>query len=878
MTRQKYKIGVVAALVVGACSLTYYFHVFLTRGTFIAHVFYIPIVLASVWWRRKGLIVAVFSSAFLILSHVFLRPDVAVINDYSRAVMFLVISFVVGELSERIAKDKDVLESANEKLQAREQQVRAANQQLDAQNQQLRASEQEIREMEEDWRQSFNSLEDVMILINRDFTIEKINANGLKLLGKSHADAVGKKCYEVLHGLNAPSEGCPLKKSLKTKKVESIDRFDKDFRGYFSIKVSPVFDEKGGIIRFVDLMRDITARKRAEKDLQSAYEQLQASEQQLTAANQQLSATGQQLRATNHQLEADHKELRASEEELRKLSRRVHERAKKLECLYGLSQLDEQRNARLEQVIEGAVNLIPPAWRHPEITGARITFENLRFKTDNFQKTPWMQSAEIQVLGETVGTIEVCYRGESPEIDDEGPFLKEERMLLDGLAKHLGRIAERKRAQEELLAREQQLRAANQQLVATNAALVSSEQQLKAGNQQLSASEQHLRAANQQLRTEVAERRRVEEVLVKSEDRFRQLFDHMSSGVAVYEARDDGQDFVVVDFNRAGEQIEDLKRKDLIGKSVLDVFPGVKDFGLFDVFLKVWRTGEPKHYPISFYKDERIAGWRENYVYKLPSGEIVAVYDDITERKQAEEQLWRTRAELEHVSRLITAGEMASGIAHELNQPLCAILNYANALLRAIKGGRIKEDTLTVALEDIASQTNRAGEIIRRLRGLVKKRGPRRSSVDINEIVEEVIKLEQAEALEHGVVIETELADDIQFIMADNIQVEQVILNLVRNGFEAMAETPRQNRHLTIRTTALEGGRIEVAVCDSGKGLSEETVKRMFDSFFSTRDDGIGVGLSLSRSIIEAHGGRIWAEPNADCGATVRFVLPAEGA
>ncbi|MBL7152596.1 MAG: PAS domain S-box protein [Phycisphaerae bacterium] len=646
MTRQKYKIGVVAALVVGACSLTYYFHVFLTRGTFIAHVFYIPIVLASVWWRRKGLIVAAFSSAFLIVSHVLLRPDVAVINDYSRAVMFLVISFVVGKLSERIAKDKDELESANEKLQA---------------------SEQEIREMEEDWRQSFNSLEDVMILIDRDFTIEKINANGLKLLGKSHADVVGKKCYEVLHGLSAPTEGCPLKKSLKTGRVESIDRFEKDFGGHFSIKVSPVFDEKGRIIKFVDLMRDITERKRAEEERQAAYEQLQASEQQL-------------------------------------------------------------------------------------------------------------------------------------------------------------------------------------------------------------------KAANQQLRTEVAERRQVEEVLVKSEDRFRQLLDNMSSGVAVYEARDDGQDFVFVDFNHAGERINDIKREDLIGKSVLEVFPGVKDFGLFDVFQEVWRTGEPEHYPVSFYEDERIAGWRENYVYKLPSGEIVAVYDDITERKQAEEQLWRTRAELEHVSRLITAGEMASGIAHELNQPLCAILNYANALLRAIKGGRIKEDTLTVALEDIASQTNRAGEIIRRLRALVKKRGPRRSSVNINEIVEEVIKLEQAEALEHGVVINTELADDMQLVIADNIQLQQVILNLVRNAFEAMAETPRENRRLTIRTTAVEGGRIQVAVCDNGKGLSEDTAERMFDSFFSTRDDGLGVGLSLSRSIIQALGGKIWAEPNADCGATVRFGLPVEGA
>ncbi len=120
MTGQKYKMCVVAALIAGACSSMYYFHAFLGTCTVVAHIFYIPIVLASFWWRRKGLIVAVFSSAFLILSHIFLGPDLAGINDYSRAVMFLVISFVVGELSERIAKDKDLLQSTNQKLQARE--------------------------------------------------------------------------------------------------------------------------------------------------------------------------------------------------------------------------------------------------------------------------------------------------------------------------------------------------------------------------------------------------------------------------------------------------------------------------------------------------------------------------------------------------------------------------------------------------------------------------------------------------------------------------------------------------------------------------------------------------------------------------------------
>jgi len=143
----------------------------------------------------------------------------------------------------------------------------------------------------------------------------------------------------------------------------------------------------------------------------------------------------------------------------------------------------------------------------------------------------------------------------------------------------------------------------------------------------------------QQFEIEIAERKRAEEVLQHSEYRFRELFNSLSSGVVVYQAVDNGADFVILDFNHGAEIIEKIPKQDVIGKRVSDVFPGVFEFGIMDVFRRVWQTGTSEHHPLSLYKDERIASWRENYVYRLPSGEIVAVYDDITERKRAEEAL-----------------------------------------------------------------------------------------------------------------------------------------------------------------------------------------------------------------------------------------------
>ncbi len=334
IAEEKHKIAIITISLAAVCFITYYFHQVLKIGTVFTHFFYIPIVLAFLWWKRKGLFVAGFLSMLLIFSHCFLREYVTTVNDYFRALMFMVIAIVVSILSERIAKAEQRLKASNQQLRASEQQLKAFNQQLrvseqqlkasnqqlrageqqlkdsnrqlregkafnrqlraseqqlkaanqqlrageqqlKAANQQLKAKEQGIRKLEESWRESFNSLEDVMLIIDKNYNIENINAHGLALLGKSKAQVVGKKCYQIIHQTKSPGKNCPFKQTLKTEKISSVEQYEPLFNKHFSIKSSPVFDENGKITRFVDLMRDITGYKEKEKMLQR-YSKTQA--------------------------------------------------------------------------------------------------------------------------------------------------------------------------------------------------------------------------------------------------------------------------------------------------------------------------------------------------------------------------------------------------------------------------------------------------------------------------------------------------------------------------------------------------------------------------------------------------------------------------
>jgi PAS domain S-box-containing protein len=257
---------------------------------------------------------------------------------------------------------------------------------------------------------------------------------------------------------------------------------------------------------------------------------------------------------------------------------------------------------------------------------------------------------------------------------------------------------------------------------------------------------------------------------------------------------------------------------------------------------------------------------------------LVLTIKDISEQKKNEAEAMSSRREMLRMERVLRMGELTASIAHELNQPLTSILNNARAALRFLDSGVLAEDELRDILNDIATDDKRAGDIIRSLRSMVKREEPEMVSVTLNDIVRQVVSLFNSQAIIRDIRVETFLADDLPNVNIDIVQIQQVLTNLMMNAAESMIQEGR-DRKISIRTEAGGDHRARVAVSDTGTGIEEKDIGKIFDPFFTTKRSGLGMGLSLSRSIIEAHGGRMGVENNTGKGATFYFDLPAgEGA
>jgi PAS domain S-box-containing protein len=254
--------------------------------------------------------------------------------------------------------------------------------------------------------------------------------------------------------------------------------------------------------------------------------------------------------------------------------------------------------------------------------------------------------------------------------------------------------------------------------------------------------------------------------------------------------------------------------------------------------------------------------------------EYVGTVIDTTDRKLAEEAARRAQAELAHAARALTLGEMTTSIAHEVNQPLGAIVANGQACLRLLARDARDLEEVREAVGCMISDAMRASEVIKRIRALLKKNAPEKAPLDINETIQEVIALAAGGLGKNQVLLRTELEADLPPVLGDRIELQQVLLNLILNGCEAMSGVGWRPRELLINSRKSESDKVMVAVRDSGVGIDPPTAERLFDAFFTTKEGGLGLGLSISRTIIEAHGGRLWASSNEDRGATVQFTLP----
>ena len=381
-----------------------------------------------------------------------------------------------------------------------------------------------------------------------------------------------------------------------------------------------------------------------------------------------------------------------------------------------------------------------------------------------------------------------------------------------------------------------------------------------------------LKLTNEQLQAEIAERKRVEEILKQRAD----LLDLTHDTIFVRDMNDS-----ITYWNRGATELYGWNSEEAIGQNSHRVMQTIFPAPLEEINRRLLDTGRWEGEIIHTKRDgSRVVVASRWSLQRDEHGNPLAVLEtntDVTERKRAEEQVQKTQAELAHVARVTTMGELTSSIAHEVNQPLTAIVTNGNASLRWLSNNPPNVDEAKESVARIVKDGHRASEVVGRVRSFFRKSAPETGRIDVNDVIKDVVSMVQGELRANGVQLRTQLTPDLPSVVSDRIRLQQVLLNLIVNGIEAMT-TVNGPRELLIKSQKNDSESVYVAVQDSGPGVDTTNTSQLFDAFFTTKPNGLGMGLSISRTTIEAYGGRLWATTNDRAGATFQFTLPTSDA